>query len=285
MRSLTITQSITDRQDRSINGYLKDISKISLIDNETTIELAKRAKQGDKRALDRLITSNLRFVVSVAKQYRNKGIPLVDLIQLGNLGLIEASQRWDETRGIKFISYAVWWIRQSIIQGISSECRTIRVPMNQIVNMNKLNKATEKLEQEYGRTPSVEELEAETGIDSSKIVLNHASLNKTLSLNVAFSDDEESGSLVDIIPNKNSINADEGITNESTITELNEILDKLSYRESDIIKMVFGIGMLPMTLEEIAARFGIGTERVRQLQHQTLDKLKRLYGNKLRELL
>ena len=151
--------------------------------------------------------------------------------------------------------------------------------------MNKLNKANEKLEQELGRTPSVEELEAETGIDSSKIVLNHTSLNKTLSLNVAFSDDEESGSLVDIIPNTNSTIADEGITNESTIIELNNILNKLSYREGDIIKMIFGIGMLPMTLEEVAARFGIGTERVRQIQHQTLDKLKRLYGNKLRELL
>lgn len=285
MRSLIITQSITDRQDRSINGYLKDISKIPLIDEETSIKLAKQAKQGDKQALDKLITANLRFAVSVAKQYKNRGIPLVDLIQSANLGLWEAAQRWDETRGIKFISYAVWWIRQSIIQSISSECRTIRVPMNQIVNMNKLNKATEKLEQEYGRTPSVEELEAETGIDSSKIILNHSSLNKTLSLNVAFSDDEESGSLVDIIPNKNSINADEGITNESTIIELNNILNNLSYREGDIIKMVFGIGMLPMTLEEVAARFGIGTERVRQLQHQTLDKLKRLYGNKLRELL
>ena len=285
MRSLTITQSITDRNDRSINGYLKDISKIPLIDNEEMIKLAKQAKQGDQRALDKIVTSNLRFVVSVAKQYRNKGIPLVDLIQLGNLGIIEASKKWDETRGIKFISYAVWWIRQSIIQGISSECRTIRVPMNQIVCMNKLNKANEKLEQELGRTPSVEELEAETGIDSSKIVLNHTSLNKTLSLNVAFSDDEESGSLVDIIPNTNSTIADEGITNESTIIELNNILNKLSYREGDIIKMIFGIGMLPMTLEEVAARFGIGTERVRQIQHQTLDKLKRLYGNKLRELL
>ena len=285
MRSLTITQSITDRNDRSINGYLKDISKIPLIDNEESINLAKQAKQGNKQALDKLITANLRFAVSVAKQYRNKGIPLVDLIQLANLGLWEAAKRWDETRGIKFISYAVWWIRQSIIQGISSECRTIRVPMNQIVCMNKLNKANEKLEQELGRTPSVEELEAETGIDSSKIVLNHTSLNKTLSLNVAFSDDEESGSLVDIIPNTNSTIADEGITNESTIIELNNILNKLSYREGDIIKMIFGIGMLPMTLEEVAARFGIGTERVRQIQHQTLDKLKRLYGNKLRELL
>lgn len=285
MRSLTITQSITDRNDRSINGYLKDISKIPLIDNEESINLAKQAKQGNKQALDKLITANLRFAVSVAKQYRNKGIPLVDLIQLANLGLWEAAKRWDETRGIKFISYAVWWIRQSIIQGISSECRTIRVPMNQIVCMNKLNKANEKLEQELGRTPSVEELEAETGIDSSKIVLNHTSLNKTLSLNVAFSDDEESGSLVDIIPNTNSTIADEGITNESTIVELNNILNKLSYREGDIIKMIFGIGMLPMTLEEVAARFGIGTERVRQIQHQTLDKLKRLYGNKLRELL
>lgn len=284
MKSFKITQSITDRQDASLGMYMKDISKESLISLEEEIELAQKIKQGDRLAADKLICANLRFVISVAKQYQNKGLPLVDLIQAGNEGLIEASTRWDETRGFKFISYAVWWIRQSIIHAISDQCRTIRVPMNQIVHMNKISKATDKLEQELGRAPSIEELSAETEIASDKINLTLSSINKALSLDTPFKD-EETGCLLDIIPNENSAGTDSDIVQESVSTEIEYVLRKLSSREGDILRMSFGLGMMPMTLEEIASRFGIGSERVRQIQHEALEKIRLNYSDTLRGLL
>ena len=284
MRSFKITQSITDRQDASLGMYFKDVSKQPMVDAEEEIELAKRIKNGDKLALDKLISANLRFVISVAKQYQNKGIPLVDLIQAGNLGICEAAKRWDETRGFKFISYAVWWIRQSIIQSISSECRTVRVPMNQIVYMNRINKTTEKFEQENERKPSIEELESETGIPADKISLNMSSISKTLSLDTPFKD-EEASCLLDVLPNANSDNTDEKLIQSSISQELEDVLDKLSFRERDILRMSFGLGMTPMQNEEIASRFGIGCERVRQIQHEAIDKIKNNYSHLLKELL
>lgn len=284
MRSFKITQSITDRQDASLGMYMKDISKEALISLDEEIELAQRIKQGDRLAEDKLIRANLRFVISVAKQYQNKGLSLVDLVQEGNLGLIEAAKRFDESRGFKFISYAVWWIRQSIIHAISDQCRTIRVPMNQIVHMNKINKATDKLEQELGRTPSVEELSLETEIAPDKINLTLSSISKALSLDTPFKD-EEAGCLLDVIPNENSTGADDSIVQESVSTEIESVLRKLSSREGDILRMSFGLGMMPMTLEEIACRFGLGSERIRQIQHEAIDKIKEKHINSLRSLL
>lgn len=284
MRSLKISQSITDRQDASLGMYFKDVSKQPMIDINEEIALAQKIKEGDQSAADKLIRANLRFVISVAKQYQNKGLSLVDLVQEGNIGLIEAAKRYDESRGFKFISYAVWWIRQAIIRAISEQCRTVRVPMNQIVYMNKINKTTEKFEQEYERKPSVEELEVETGISADKITLNMSSISKTLSLDTPFKD-EEAGCLLDIMPNENSPEADGTVMEESVSKEVESVLSNLSYRESDVIRMIFGLGMSPMTLEEIASRFGVGAERIRQVQHEALGKIREKYSNILRGLL
>ena len=255
-----------------------------MIDINKEIELSQRVKEGDMNAANELVKANLRFVISVAKQYQNKGLPLVDLIQEGCLGLIEAAKRYDESRGFKFISYAVWWIRQSIIHAISDQCRTIRVPMNQIVHMNKINKATDKLEQELGRTPSVEELSLETEIAPDKINLTLSSISKALSLDTPFKD-EEAGCLLDVIPNENSTGADDSIVQESVSTEIESVLRKLSNREGDILRMSFGLGMMPMQNEEISSRFGLGSERVRQIQHEAIDKIKEKHINSLRSLL
>lgn len=255
-----------------------------MITPEEEIELTKQIRSGDKKAIDKLVKANLRFVISVAKQYQNKGLTLVDLIQEGNIGLIEAAKRYDETRGFKFISYAVWWIRQSIIHAISEQCRTIRVPMNQVVYINKINKASEKFEQENGRKPSVEELEKETNLDSDKINLTLASINKAVSLDTPFKD-EEAGCLLDVIPNENSSNTDEYSSRNDLSDSIEFVLSKLPFRERDILRMSFGIGMCVMQNEEIADRFGIGCERVRQIQKEALNKLKIEYGDVLRELL
>ena len=264
--------------------FFKEVSKIPMIDSNKEVELAKRIKNGDNSAINELIKANLRFVISVAKQYQNKGLPLVDLIQEGCLGIAEAAKRYDETKGFKFISYAVWWIRQAITRAISEQCRTVRIPMNQILCLGKVNKATEKLEQELSRTPSTEELSEEIDISSEKINIAISSNTRSLSLDTPFKD-EETGCLLDILPNGNSSNTDESLVSSNTTSELVSILDKLPDRERDIIMMSFGIKMEQLTLEEIATRFGIGSERVRQIQNEALKKLKKLYGSELRELL
>lgn len=284
MKSFKITQSITDRQDASLGMYFKDVSKQPLIDINEEIALTKRIKEGDKTAVDELVKANLRFVISVAKQYQNKGLSLVDLIQEGNIGLIEASKRYDETRGFRFISYAVWWIRQAIIHAISEQCRTVRVPMSQVVYMNKINKASDKFEQENGRRPSPEELESETNLDASKINLTLSSTSKAISLDTPFKD-EDAGCLLDVIPNENAEGADHTSLVESTSKEIEEVLSNLSYRERDVIRMSFGLGMGPMQNEEIASRFGIGCERVRQIQHEALEKIRLNYSDALKGLL
>lgn len=282
MKNIKITQSITNRQDTSLRIFFKDVSKIPMATPEEEIELSKKIKNGDKNASNRLIEANLRFVISVAKQYQNKGLSLVDLIQSGCEGMLEAVKRWDETRGFKFISYAVWWIRQSIIQAISSECRTVRIPMNQIVNMNKINKASIKLEQELGRIPSVEELSSETELNSSKINLTLSSINKSISLDTPFKDEDVS-CLLDIIPD--SLSTDETIINNSVSERIELVLSKLSNRESDVIRMSFGLGMIPMTLEEISERFGITSERVRQIQKEAIEKIRLKYSDLLKEII
>ena len=255
-----------------------------MIDINKEIELSRRVKKGDMKAADELVKANLRFVISVAKQYQNKGLPLVDLIQEGCIGVIEASRRYDESKGFRFISYAVWWIRQAIIHAISDQCRTVRVPMSQVVYMNKISKATEKFEQEYGRKPLPEEIESETNLTSDKISFTLSSSSRSVSLESPFKD-EEAGCLLDVIPNSNSEDTDKTLIQDSISQELEDVLDKLSFRERDILRMSFGLGMMPMQNEEIASRFGIGCERVRQIQHEAIDKIKSNYSYLLKDLL
>lgn len=284
MKSFKITQSITERQDASLGMYFKDVSKQPLIDINEEIALTKKIKEGDKAAVDALVKANLRFVISVAKQYQNKGLDLVDLVQEGNIGLIEAAKRYDETRGFRFISYAVWWIRQSIMHAISDQCRTVRIPMSQVVYMNKINKATAKFEQEHGRKPSPEEIEEETNLSSDKISFTLSSSSRAVSLETPFKD-EEAGCLLDVLPNENCEDTDRQLVQSSVSQELEDVLNKLSFRERDILKMAFGLGMTPMQNEEIASRFGIGRERVRQIQHEAIDEIKTNYRHLLKELL
>ena len=284
MKSFKITQSITERQDASLGMYFKDVSKQPLIDINEEIALTKKIKEGDKAAVDALVKANLRFVISVAKQYQNKGLDLVDLVQEGNIGLIEAAKRYDETRGFRFISYAVWWIRQSIMHAISDQCRTVRIPMSQVVYMNKINKATAKFEQEHGRKPSPEEIEEETNLSSDKISFTLSSYSRAVSLETPFKD-EEAGCLLDVLPNENCEDTDRQLVQSSVSQELEDVLNKLSFRERDILKMAFGLGMTPMQNEEIASRFGIGCERVRQIQHEAIDEIKTNYKHLLKELL
>lgn len=255
-----------------------------MIDINEEIALTKRIKEGDQKAVNKLVNANLRFVISVAKQYQNKGLSLVDLVQEGNIGLIEAAKRYDETRGFRFISYAVWWIRQAIMHAISDQCRTIRIPMSQVVYMNKINKATEKFEQEHGRKPFPEEIEAETNLSSDKISFTLSSSSRAVSLETPFND-EEAGCLLDVIPNSNSDDTDKTLIRDSISQELEDVINNLSFRERDVLRMSFGLGMSTMQNEEIANRLGVGCERVRQIQHEAIDKIKSNYSRLLRELL
>ena len=284
MKSFKITQSITDRKDASLGIYFKDVSKLSMITPEKEVELTKRIKLGDKAAANELVTANLRFVISVAKQYQNKGLDLVDLIQEGNIGMLEAAYKFDETRGYRFISYAVWWIRQSIMRAISEQCRTVRVPMSQIVNMSKINKMSEKFEQKNGRAPSMEEIEEETNLNRKKINMSLASTYRSVSLESPLRDEDVS-CLLDVLPNDNSESTDTTALKSDLIIEIERILSKLSYREQDVLRMSFGIGVQAMSNDEIANRFGIGGERVRQIQHSAINNIKNKYKNELSELL
>ena len=284
MKSFKITQSITDRKDASLGIYFKDVSKLSMITPEKEVELTKRIKLGDKAAANELVTANLRFVISVAKQYQNKGLDLVDLIQEGNIGMLEAAYKFDETRGYRFISYAVWWIRQSIMRAISEQCRTVRVPMSQIVNMSKINKMSEKFEQKNGRVPSMEEIEEETNLNRKKINMSLASTYRSVSLESPLRDEDVS-CLLDVLPNDNSESTDTTALKSDLIIEIEHILSKLSYREQDVLRMSFGIGVQAMSNDEIANRFGIGRERIRQIQHSAINHIRNKYKNELSELL
>lgn len=284
MKSFKITQSITDRKDASLGIYFKDVSKLSMITPEKEVELTRRIKLGDKAAANELVTANLRFVISVAKQYQNKGLDLVDLIQEGNIGMLEAAYKFDETRGYRFISYAVWWIRQSIMRAISEQCRTVRVPMSQIVNMSKINKMSEKFEQKNGRVPSMEEIEEETNLNRKKINMSLTSTYRSVSLESPLRDEDVS-CLLDVLPNDNSESTDTTALKSDLIIEIERILSKLSYREQDVLRMSFGIGVQAMSNDEIANRFGIGGERVRQIQHSAINHIRNKYKNELSELL
>lgn len=284
MKTLQIKQSITDRSDEALNLYLKDVSKIPLLTLEQEKELGAKIKLGDKKALDKLITSNLRFVISVAKQYQGQGLSLIDLISEGNCGLIEAAKRFDVDKGFKFISYAVWWIRQSIVLALSSDSRTIRLPASQVHLISKINKAISEFEQKYERKPSNAELENILNIPSEKISYIMSAASKMVSVDSPLKDEEES-TLIDIIPNNNSPYTDFKLREESKETEIRLVLKKLSYREHDILRMFFGLGCDSMTLENIGIKFGIASERVRQIKDAALKKLRGEYFSYVKSIL
>ena len=280
MRQLKITKSITNRESASLDKYLQEIGREELISVEEEVELAQKIRQGDKRALEKLTRANLRFVVSVAKQYQNQGLSLPDLINEGNLGLIKAAQKFDETRGFKFISYAVWWIRQSILQALAEQSRIVRLPLNQVGSLNKINKAQAKFEQEHGRLPTSEELADILEIPKEKIADTIRVSGRHVSVDAPFVDGEDN-SLLDVLVNNDSPNADKGLVNESLNTEIERALSTLTERERDIVKYFFGIGCQEMTLEEIGEKFGLTRERVRQIKEKAIRRLRHSARSKL----
>ena len=273
MRQLKITKSITNRESASLDKYLQEIGKEELISVEEEVELAQRIRKGDQEALEKLTKANLRFVVSVAKQYQNQGLSLPDLINEGNLGLIKAAEKFDETRGFKFISYAVWWIRQSILQALAEQSRIVRLPLNQVGSLNKINKAFARFEQEHERTPSAEELATELEIPKEKVTDTLRVAGRHISVDAPFADGEDN-SLLDVLVNADSPNADRGLINESLAKEVERALEILTERESDIIRYFFGIGTSEMTLEEIGEKFDLTRERVRQIKEKAIRKLR-----------
>ena len=280
MRQLKITKSITNRESASLDKYLQEIGKEDLITVEEEVELAQRIKKGDQRALEKLTRANLRFVVSVAKQYQNQGLSLPDLINEGNLGLIKAAEKFDETRGFKFISYAVWWIRQSILQALAEQSRIVRLPLNQVGSLNKINKAFSKFEQEHERKPSPEELAESLELPADKVADTLRVSGRHISVDAPFVDGEDN-SLLDVLVNDDSPIADRSLLNESLTREIDRALATLTERESDIIKLFFGIGVQEMTLEEIGEKFGLTRERVRQIKEKAIRRLRHTSRSKL----
>ena len=274
MRQLKITKSITNRESQSLEKYLQEIGREELITAEEEVRLARKIKEGDQGALDRLTKANLRFVVSVAKQYQNQGLSLPDLINEGNLGLIKAAKRFDETRGFKFISYAVWWIRQSILQALAEQSRIVRLPLNQVGSLNKISKAYSKLEQEFEREPSPEELSKILELPSEKITDTMRVSGKHVSMDAPFVQGEDN-SLLDVLENSDSPRADSLLMNESLQKEIDRSLSTLTEREREVIRLFFGIGMNHgLTLEEIGAKFDLTRERVRQIKEKAIRRLR-----------
>ena len=273
MRQLKITKSITNRESASLDKYLQEIGREELISVSEEVELAQRIKKGDREALDKLTRANLRFVVSVAKQYQNQGLSLPDLINEGNLGLIRAAQKFDETRGFKFISYAVWWIRQSILQALAEQSRIVRLPLNQVGSLNKISKELSRFEQENERRPSAEELAERLDIPVDKISDTLKVSGRSISVDAPFVEGEDN-SLLDVLPNDDSPSADASLNQESLSKEVDRALRQLYDRERDILKMFFGIGCPEMTLEEIGAKFDLTRERVRQIKEKAIRRLK-----------
>jgi RNA polymerase primary sigma factor len=281
MRQLKITKSITNRESASLDKYLQEIGREELITAEEEVALAKRIKDGDQTALEKLTKANLRFVVSVAKQYQNQGLSLPDLINEGNLGLIKAARRFDETRGFKFISYAVWWIRQSILQALAEQSRIVRLPLNQVGSLNKINKAFSKLEQEFEREPSAEELSEILDLPIDKVADTMKVSGRHVSMDAPFANGEES-TLLDVLVNGDSPRADTGLMNESLSREIDRALSTLTERERDVVKLFFGIGVTHgLTLEEIGAKFDLTRERVRQIKEKAIRRLRHSSRSKL----
>lgn len=280
MRQLKITKSITNRESASLDKYLQEIGREDLITVEEEVELAQAIKRGDRQALEKLTRANLRFVVSVAKQYQNQGLSLPDLINEGNLGLIKAAEKFDETRGFKFISYAVWWIRQSILQALAEQSRIVRLPLNQVGSLNKISKAFQKFEQENERRPSAEELALELDLSVEKVTDSLKVSGRHISMDAPFVEGEDN-SLLDVLVNDDAPIADRTLINESLQKEIDRALSTLTERESDIIKMFFGIGCQEMTLEEIGDKFQLTRERVRQIKEKAIRRLRQDSRSKL----
>jgi RNA polymerase primary sigma factor len=281
MRQLKITKQVTNRESKSLDKYLQDISKIQLITAEEEVELAQRIRQGDQKALDKLTTANLRFVVSVSKQYQNQGLTLPDLINEGNAGLVKAAKRFDETRGFKFISYAVWWIRQAILQALAEQSRIVRLPLNKIGSINKINKAYSFLEQTHERPPSAEEIASNLELtinevkQSMKISGRHVSMDAPLK-------DGETSTLYDVVNFQESPNPDSNLMKDSLTTEINRALNMLSDKEAEVIRNFYGISdKQPMSLEEIGEAFGLTRERVRQIKEKGIRRLRHTSKSKV----
>lgn len=280
MRQLKITKSITNRESDSLDKYLQEIGHEELISVEEEVELAQRIKQGDRKALEKLTKANLRFVVSVAKQYQNQGLSLPDLINEGNVGLIKAAEKFDETRGFKFISYAVWWIRQNILQAIAEQSRIVRLPLNQVGSVNKINRVLNKFEQEHERRPSIDEIADNVDIPQDKIEEAMKVSSRHVSVDAPFADGEDN-SLLDVLPNNDSPMADKKLVLESLREEINRALQTLNERERNIIEAFFGINQPEMTLEEIGDKYGLTRERVRQIKEKAIRRLRHSTKNKL----
>ncbi len=275
MRQLKIAKQVTNRQSKSLDKYLQDISKIDLITAEEEVELAQKINKGDQRALEKLVNANLRFVVSVAKQYQNQGLTLPDLINEGNFGLVKAALRFDETRGFKFISYAVWWIRQSILQALAEQSRVVRLPLNKIGSINKINKTFSYLEQAHERPPSAEEIAEELGLSVSEVKQSLKNAGKHISMDAPFAEGEDSN-LYDVISASETPMPDTELVKESIREEIGRVLDTLSEREADVVKLYYGIGQSStMTLDEIGNTFDLTRERVRQIREKAIRKLRK----------
>ena len=280
MRQLKITKSITNRESESLEKYLQEIGKEEMISIDEEVELAQRIRKGDRKALERLTRANLRFVVSVAKQYQNQGLSLPDLINEGNLGLIKAAEKFDETRGFKFISYAVWWIRQSILQAIAEQSRIVRLPLNQVGSVNKINRMLSKFEQENERRPSVEEISQEINLPEEKVDEAMSANTRHVSVDAPFADGDE-GSLLDVLVNDSSPMADRQLVIESLQAEIKQALKMLNDRERNVIEAFFGINGPELTLEEIGEKYGLTRERVRQIKEKAIRRLREGTKNKM----
>ena len=280
MRQLKITKSITNRESESLEKYLQEIGKEEMISIEEEVELAQQIRKGDRKALERLTRANLRFVVSVAKQYQNQGLSLSDLINEGNLGLIKAAEKFDETRGFKFISYAVWWIRQSILQAIAEQSRIVRLPLNQVGSVNKINRILSKFEQENERRPSVEEISQVINLPEDKVDEAMNANTRHVSVDAPFTDGDE-GSLLDILVNESSPMADRQLVIESLQAEIKQALRILNDRERNVVEAFFGINGPELTLEEIGEKYGLTRERVRQIKEKAIRRLREGTKNKM----
>ena len=275
MRQLKITKQVTNRETKSLNSYLQDVSKIDMITAEEEVELAQRIREGDQSALDKLTKANLRFVISVAKQYQNQGLTLSDLINEGNVGLVKAAQRFDETRGFKFISYAVWWIRQSILQAIAEQSRVVRLPLNKIGDINKIRKASIHLEQVHQRVPSASEIASELDMTVSSVKQSLKNSSRSLSMDAPFQEGENDNNLYDVISSGETPNPDKALIHESLKIEIDRALDTLAPREADVVKLNFGLSGQPaMTLQEIGDTFELSRERVRQIREKAIRRLR-----------
>lgn len=280
MRQLKINKSITNRESASLDKYLQEIGREELVSVEEEVELAQRIKKGDRKALEKLTRANLRFVVSVAKQYQNQGLSLPDLINEGNVGLIKAAEKFDETRGFKFISYAVWWIRQSILQAIAEQSRIVRLPLNQVGSVNKINKVLNKFEQENERKPSLEEISEKVDLPEDKIDDALKINSRHVSVDAPFSDGDDN-SLLDVLVNNDSPMADNSLVLESLRAEINTALQGLNERERNVIEAFFGINQPEMTLDEIGTKYGLTRERVRQIKEKAIRRLRNSTKNKI----